>query len=102
MLLNDASVALLSPRLLAPPAGYNASYLEDVLVSSQAEGLPTDVEGDDGKGGDLVAADHVLKHKHNRTLSEGRFCNLKHPRCERDTSPPPGSAAWLRWPSAGP
>lgn len=33
----------------APPAGRHGSYLEDVLVSGQAVGLPADVEGDDRK-----------------------------------------------------
>lgn len=67
LLLNDATVTPLLQRHppVSPPAGGRGSYLEDVLVSAQAEGLPTDVEGDDRKCWDLVTAHHVLKPRRN-------------------------------------
>lgn len=67
LLLNDATVTplLLRPAPVSPPAGGRGSYLEDVLVSAQAEGLPTDVEGDDRKRWDLVTLHHVLKPRRN-------------------------------------
>lgn len=38
-------------------------YLHDIILSSQVEHLPPDVEGDDGQRRDLLTVDEVLQRR---------------------------------------
>lgn len=74
-----------------------ALYLHDIILSSQVEGLPSNVEGDDRQRGDLLTVNEVLKMRQRRRKCQNMKMVVKSPTVLQALSAEPANVNFLTW-----